>query len=180
MRIQMRGALYSVIMALVNARGQVSARDWLTRVFSWVEDVVYVGLGALLAASALALLATAAHAFWLNLVAGTLSKNIVELLDRLLLILLIVEVTYTVQVSFREHKLTPEPFLMVGLIAVVRRLLVLTAELPQMLEKADPLVFRQVAIELGLLAGLIVALVASLVMLRRQPIGTVAERGQKG
>lgn len=161
----------------MKARQEGSTRDWLTRIFSWVEDAVYVGLGVLLAVSALMLLATAAHALWLNIVAGTLSENIVDLLDRLLLILLIVEVTYTVQVSFREHKLTPEPFLMVGLIAVVRRLLVLTAELPQMLEKADPVVFRQVAIELGLLAVLIVALVASLVMLRRQPLGTVAERG---
>ena len=163
----------------MSAPQPASTRDWLTRVFSWVEDIVYVGLGALLAASALMLLVAAANAFWLYLRAGTLSENIVELLDRLLLILLIVEVTYTVQVSFREHKLTPEPFLMVGLIAVVRRLLVLTAELPQMLEKADALVFRQVAIELGLLGALIVALVTSLVMLRRQPLGTVAERGQK-
>ena len=161
----------------MSARQQESARDWLTRVFGWVEDVVYVGLGALLAGCAVTLLVTGAHTFWLYLVGGTLSENIVELLDRLLLILLIVEVTYTVQVSFREHKLTPEPFLMVGLIAVVRRLLVLTAELPQMLEKADPVIFRQVAIELGLLALLIVALVASLVMLRRQPVGVVAERG---
>jgi uncharacterized membrane protein (DUF373 family) len=161
----------------MSARQQESTRDWLTRIFSWVEDAVYVGLGVLLAAAALVLLVTAAQAFWVNLRAGSLSDNIVELLDRLLLILLIVEVTYTVQVSFREHKLTPEPFLMVGLIAVVRRLLVLTAELPQMLEKADPAVFRQVSIELALLGFLIVALVASLVMLRRQPLGTVAERG---
>ena len=36
---------------------------------------------------------------------------IIDLLDRLLLILMIVEVMYTVQVSFREHALAPEPFL---------------------------------------------------------------------
>jgi hypothetical protein len=84
---------------------------------------------------------------------------------------------YTVQVSFREHTLAPEPFLVVGLIAVVRRLLVLTAELPQMLEKADPAVFRQVSIELALLGFLNIALVGSLVMLRRRPVGPVAARG---
>jgi hypothetical protein len=83
---------------------------------------------------------------------------------------------YTVQVSFREHTLAPEPFLVVGLIAVVRRLLVLTAELPRMLERADPALFRQVSIELALLALLIVALVMSLVMLRRRPLGPVAQR----
>jgi len=161
----------------MNARKQESTRDWLTKVFSWVEDIVYIGLGALLAGCAITLLGSSVYAFWQNLVAGSLPANIVELLDRLLLILLIVELMYTVQVSFREHTLAPEPFLVVGLIAVVRRLLVLTAELPQMLEKADPAVFRQVSTELALLALLIVALVASLVMLRRRPLGVVAERG---
>lgn len=155
---------------------QESPRDFLSKAFSRVEDVVYVGLGALLSGFALILLVTGAITFGQQVMAGTVSDNIVELLDRLLLILLIVEVLYTVQVSFREHTLAPQPFLLVGLIAVVRRLLVLTAELPQMLEKADPVIFRQVATELALLALLIVSLVASLVMLRRQPGGTVAER----
>lgn len=41
----------------------------------------------------------------------------------------------TVQVSFREHALVPEPFLIVGLIAAIRRLLVLTAEFAPLLEK---------------------------------------------
>lgn len=161
----------------MHARQQESARHWLSNAFSWIEDIVYVGLGALLAGCALTLLATAALAFWQYLMAGSLSENIIQLLDRLLLILLIVEVMYTVQVSFREHTLVPEPFLIIGLIAVVRRLLVLTAELPHMLEKADPVVFRQVSIELALLALLIVALVASLVLLRRRPVGAVAVRG---
>jgi hypothetical protein len=35
---------------------------------------------------------------------------------------------YTVHVSFREHVLTAPPFLLVALIAAVRRILVLTAE----------------------------------------------------
>jgi hypothetical protein len=161
----------------MSKQGGESTRDWLTRIFGWVEDIIYIGLGVLLAAAALTLLVTAGHTFWVNLLEGTLSQNMIGMLDRMLLILLIVEVTYTVQVSIREHGLAPEPFLLVGLIAVVRRLLVLTAELPQMLEKADPLIFRQVAIELGLLGVLIVALVASLVLLRRHPLGTVAERG---
>jgi len=153
---------------------QDAARDWVTKGFGWIEDIVYVGLGALLAGCALTLLATATLAFWQHLMAGSLPPNIVQLLDRLLLILLIIEVMYTVQVSFREHALAPEPFLIVGLIAVVRRLLVLTADLPHMLEEADPLLFRQVSIELALLALLIVTLVASLFLLRRRPAGAVA------
>lgn len=60
---------------------------------------------------------------------------------------------------------------------VIRRLLVLTAKLPQVLEKADALIFRQVSIELALLALMIVALVVSLVVLRRRPVEAVADRG---
>jgi hypothetical protein len=52
-------------------------------------------------------------------------------LDRVLLIIIFAEVLYTVQVSLRQHVLQPGPFLVVGLIAVTRRILVLTAELPK-------------------------------------------------
>ncbi len=38
----------------------------------------------------------------------------VDLLDQILLILMVLEILYTVQVSFREHVLSPEPFLVVG------------------------------------------------------------------
>jgi uncharacterized membrane protein (DUF373 family) len=160
----------------MNAQRQESARNWVAKAFSSIEDVVYVGLGLLLAGCALTLLVSGALEFWQHLIARSLSENIVPVLDRFLLILLIIEVMYTVQVSFREHSLAAEPFLMVGLIAVIRRLLVLTAELPQLLEKADPAKFHQVSIELALLSLMIVMLVASLVLLRRRPVGAVADR----
>jgi nitroreductase len=118
----------------MNAKQEESARTWVAKAFRWVEDVVYVGLGILLAGCALTLLGSGALTFWQQLMARSLPENIVQLLDRLLLILLIIEVMYTVQVSFREHSLAPEPFLIVGLIAVIRRLLVLTAALPQLVE----------------------------------------------
>src|SRR5258705_699021 len=144
-------------------------RESIVQGFMQVEGVVYVGLGTLLAAIALVLLVAAAVAFVRALLGETLPDHAVELLDRILLILMIVELLYTVQVSFREHALVPEPFLIVGLIAAVRRLLVLTAEFARFLEKGDG-AFRGAMLELGLLTGMIVALVGSLVILRqRQP-----------
>ncbi|HSE93253.1 MAG TPA: phosphate-starvation-inducible PsiE family protein [Methylomirabilota bacterium] len=97
------------------------------------------------------------------------------LLDRVLLILVFVEVLYTVQVSFREHALVPEPFLIVGLIAAIRRVLVLTAELAELTERGEG-AFRNAIVEPGLLTALIVALVLSLVLLRRRPPHAVADR----
>jgi len=106
-------------------------RAWAARAFTVVEDVVYLGLGLLLAGCSIALLVSSGISFGQNLVAKSLGTNIVPLLDRILLILLVIELLYTVQVSFREHGLIPEPFLLVGLIAGIRRVLVLTAQLAQ-------------------------------------------------
>jgi len=92
---------------------------------------------------------------------------LIELIENLLLILLVVEILYTVQVSFREHTLAPEPFLLIGLIAAVRRVLVITAELAEPRMNTED-VFRHLMIELGVLTVLILALVASVMMLRRK------------
>jgi len=143
--------------------------------FTRVEDLVYVGLGALLAATAIVLLAVGVYDFVVLLVSGALPTNVVGLLDRILLILMIVEILYTVQVSFREHMLVPEPFLIVGLIAAVRRILVTTAEFSRMIEQGGE-AFRNAIIELALLTVLVVALVASLLMLKRRPGAVGAER----
>jgi hypothetical protein len=57
-----------------------------------------------------------------------------------------IEILYPVQVSFREHGLVPEPFVLVAMIAAVRRILVLTAEFGKLMERGAP-VFRYAMIE---------------------------------
>jgi uncharacterized membrane protein (DUF373 family) len=150
-------------------------RAWVARAFTGVEDIVYLGLGLLLAGSSIALLVSGVIGFVQGLMARTLTGNIVPLLDRILLILLVVELLYTVQVSFREHGLIPEPFLLVGLIAAIRRVLVLTAEFAQVHDEPET-VFKHFVIELIVLTVLILALVISLVLLRKRGVAAVAER----
>jgi uncharacterized membrane protein (DUF373 family) len=132
-----------------------------------VEDIVYAGLGVVLAVAAFALLFAALKSFMSAVFARALPIQIVTLLDQILLILLIVELLYTVQVSFRERGLLVEPFLVVALIAVIRRILVLTAELPKLSETAGT-VFNHALLELALLTVMVVVLVAALIMLQRQ------------
>src|ERR1700756_2449365 len=104
-----------------------SVRDLFVRGLSLVEDTVYVGLGFLLTVVAIALLFVALRGT-LSWIFGTgLHNHIVELLDQMLAVLLVIELLYTVQVSFRAHGLVAEPFLVVALIAVIRRVLVITA-----------------------------------------------------
>ncbi len=141
-------------------------RRAVVRTLALVEDGVYVGLGILLSGSAVVLLVAGAIIFVQALMAGSLVGQMVELLDQILLVLLVIELLYTVQVSFREHGLVAEPFLVVALIAVVRRILVLTAEMPK-LPQATESVFRHAILELGLLSVLVLVLVGSLVLLQR-------------
>jgi uncharacterized membrane protein (DUF373 family) len=141
-------------------------RQWLTVGFAHAEDAIYVGLGLLLVITAFTLLVNELIYFARYVSAGTLTQNVVSLLDRILLVIIFVEVLYTVQVSFSQHILRPEPFLIVSMIAVTRRILVLTAELQQLV-KEKPDAFYNAMIELGLLTVLIIALVVCLRLLSR-------------
>ena len=87
------------------------------RTLSSVEDLVYVGLGILLTIVAVTLLIIALKSVVLALWTRALGGQAVNLLDQILLILLVIELLYTVQVSFRERGLIAEPFLVVELIA---------------------------------------------------------------
>ena len=142
-------------------------REKISSVFTRVEDVTYVGLGVLLAVSALFLLIAAAWSLIEGLSFSGIAKDLtVEVLDQILLVLMIIEILSTVQVSFREHVLTPEPFLVVGLIAAIRRILIITAEFSNPSEVLEA-AFRNAMFELGLLTILIFSLVFSLYFLKK-------------
>ena len=72
------------------------------------------------------------------------------------------------RVSLRTHTLQPEPFLLVGLIAGIRRILVITAEAWN-LRDVDQAAFDRAMLELGILTVMTLAIVASVILLRRFP-----------
>jgi hypothetical protein len=100
---------------------------------------------------------------------------IINLLDRVLLVVMLVELLYTVQISFREHALVPEPFLIVGLIAATRRVLVVTAEFAN-LAQAGGAVLLNAMLELALLTVMILVFVTALVLLRKRAPQAAADR----
>ena len=142
------------------------ARQAVVQSLSSVEDIVYVGLGLLLTIAAVTLLLIALKSVVVTLWHRALGAQIVNILDQILLILLVIELLYTVQVSFRERGLIAEPFLVVALIAVIRRILVLTAEVAR-LPEAGEVVFRHAMLELGVLTVMVMVLVGSLIMLEK-------------
>ena len=140
-------------------------RRFIVQGLSLVEDIVYVGLGILLAIAAFSLLVLALKDAGLAIWNHSFGAQVVGLLDQILLVLLVIELLYTVQVSFREHSLLAEPFLVVALIASIRRILIVTAEISK-LPEANETAFRHSMYELVVLTVLVLALVGSLIMLQ--------------
>ena len=87
---------------------------------------------------------------------------------------MVLEILHTIRVSIKEHQLLCEPFLIVGLIASVRRILVLSVEAAYVSEITNE-AFQKAMIESGILAFLILIFVSSIVLLRKfkchKPIG---------
>ncbi|MFQ5847970.1 MAG: phosphate-starvation-inducible PsiE family protein [Candidatus Methylomirabilales bacterium] len=154
-------------------KGDLQSKIYETRdqFFRWLglgEDAIYLLAGGLLAATAVFLLVSTAGIFLEATKVGNLRSHSIEILDSLLLILMLVEILYTIRLAVREHTLVMEPFLIVALIASVRRILILTPEAAEF-TRTDPGAFRNAMLELGLLTLLILVLVISIAILRRYP-----------
>jgi uncharacterized membrane protein (DUF373 family) len=63
-----------------------------------------------------------------KIIEGSYVAGMMHLLDRVLLALMLAEIIYTVWRITRTRKLESEPFLIVGIIAAIRRMLIVTAE----------------------------------------------------
>jgi hypothetical protein len=97
-----------------------------------------------------------------------------RVLNELLIVLMLAEILHTVRISIRSHVLVTEPFLVVGLIASIRRILVISLEMATLDKEAawtnaSAIAFRNSMIELGLLSLLVLILVFSITLLRRYP-----------
>jgi uncharacterized membrane protein (DUF373 family) len=143
-----------------------------TFLFLHTEHAIYAILGLLLAATAVLALFDAGR---LTLEAGHTfgrAPQLLEVVDRLLFLLMLVEILHTVRVSMRSGKLTCEPFLIVGLIASIRRVLVITLQSSELTHAKDLppekfALFQAAMIELGVLAGLIIVMVFAIFLLHR-------------
>jgi len=88
----------------------------------------------------------------------------VLVLDRVLMVLIIAEIAATLRAVLLYHEIAAEPFLFIGLIACVRRILIVTAASEQVHsdKELDRLLF-----ELGALGLLVIGIAAAIFMIRR-------------
>lgn len=135
----------------------------LVTLLNYAERAIYYG-------AALALLVTVGMLF-VAVVASLLAvfetgplETALTILDRVLLIFIFVELLNTIEIFVRENEIVAGPFLLVGLIAVVRRILLLTAEAEQTIGTQE---FQNLIIELGVLTALVISLAAALYFTNR-------------
>jgi uncharacterized membrane protein (DUF373 family) len=114
------------------------------------QDLVTVAVGVVLIVLAAVLAVSGVVDFVRDVQKVSVAAAAVNLLDRVLLVLILVEIVHTVVLSLRAHRLAAQPFIVVGLVAVIRRILFLLSN-----ENKIP------TDELALLIGMVVAFVAA-------------------
>jgi phosphate starvation-inducible membrane PsiE len=97
---------------------------------------------------------------------GSIRDVAIDILDTVLLVMMTMEIVYTVAVSLESHALVAEPFLIIGAIAAIRRMLVITAEGTK-IQAGRPAEFNSLLAELALLAFIVIAMASSIYVLRR-------------
>ncbi len=140
--------------------------------FLWMEHATYVALGVLLSLTAVMALAATVALMWSSLGNWTSDEAVLQIIDRLLFVLMVVEILHTVRASMRTGGLTCEPFLVVGLIASIRRVLVIALRSSQTTKQNDmsdgaERLFRASMEELIVLALLIVVMVGAIYVMHR-------------
>jgi len=125
-------------------------------VLEHTQDFVSVIVGVLLALLAGVVLVLGVVDFFRDVTSGPVETAVVNLLYRVLLVLILVEIMHTVVLSLRAHHLVTQPLLAVGLVAVIRKILfVLSSE-----ETVS-------TSELALLIAMIGVFVAALILVSR-------------
>jgi len=145
------------------------ATGTISKYFLKVEHAIYIALGGLLSVLALVALTHAALDVFRSLQSWNEAHRVFRVMAQLLFALMLAEILHTVRVSMRSGVLQAEPFLIVGLIASIRRVLVITlqsSEQDQGSPTAGTASFQAAMIELGVLGMLILVMVVSIYLIR--------------
>ncbi|CDQ43945.1 phosphate-starvation-inducible PsiE family protein [Mycolicibacterium neoaurum] len=135
------------------------------RVLSIVEDAVYWGIAVILVAGAVALLVAQVKTMFSLLDAPT-SNVMLELLDGVLLIFIFVELLYAVRTSLRSHEIAVEPFLIVGILACIKEIVVQSVEAAKLVGQGPE--FARTIVQTGVLGALVLVLAIAAWVLRQR------------
>jgi uncharacterized membrane protein (DUF373 family) len=133
------------------------------RVFAGAENVVYGGIALLLVVTALVLLVQAAGQL-LSIRDTPVQDVTIEVLDTLLLVFIVVELLFAVRATLVKRELVAEPFLLVGIIASIKEIVVLSVKAAEQVGKGA--VFDDQIKEIAVLGVLVLLLAVAAWLLR--------------
>jgi uncharacterized membrane protein (DUF373 family) len=136
------------------------------RLLHVLETAIYITVGVFLTVAAGFLLVGTVNDLRDAISNGSNAIDIgVLVLDRILLMLIVAELVYTLGLVIHTHELSAEPFLFIGLIAVVRRTLIVTASIESFPAAGRGL--TNLLLQLGALSLLAIALSVAVFLVRR-------------
>ena len=145
------------------------------RVLRVAEAAVYAIVGAALVASAVIVLVALTYHLVRDLDEGA-EPAITGALDSLLLVFILLELLAGVRAIMTQRKLVAEPFLIVGIIASIKEVIVITLA-AQESRGRDAAAFDDAMIEIGVLGALVLALAVANLLMRRKEREPAEEEG---
>lgn len=139
----------------------IKFQDRMDKYFHIVENGIYLVISTILLATVAILVYDVILKF--IFIHDNLVREIVEIIDNTLLILMVVEILYTIRVSVREHTLCAEPFIIVAMIASIRRILLISVESAYMTDN-----FQHNMIEISILGLLIFIFSISIILMHKK------------
>ena len=146
--------------------GERPKNPTVTDAFTRIEHWITIGIGSILIIATLLLLTGTLAGVWDVVRHWPATDNIFLIVDKLLFTLMLVEILHTVRQSITSNQIHVEPFLIVGVIASVRRILIVTVEVANEGSGQDTTQFYHAMIELGVLGALTLVLIVSIYLAR--------------
>ena len=138
-------------------------RSWIAALLGYGEFLIDTVVAFALIGGGAILLGVVMYDFVRDLGRVPFIAQVLELLSGLLLVFIFTELITTIRVVIARRRMVVEPFLFVGIVAAIRRLIVISAEAENLLGTAQ---FRDVILEIGVLAGTVLLLGATVLLLR--------------
>ncbi|HEV3402329.1 MAG TPA: phosphate-starvation-inducible PsiE family protein [Acidimicrobiales bacterium] len=125
------------------------------------EDIIYALTALLLAGGALIVLGVAVYHFATDVSKGV-EDAIEATLNSLLIVFILVELLAAMRQAIDEHMLVAEPFLLVGILAAIKEMVVVSTFKIETQKTSD------VVLKIGVLAGVVIGLAIAILVLRRK------------
>jgi uncharacterized membrane protein (DUF373 family) len=147
-----------------SADSKHSRRAWVAVVLGYAELFLNTAVALALGVGGVVLFGVVMYEFVHGIGHGPFVGRVLALLSGLLLVFIFTELIITLRVAIATRQVKAEPFLVVGIVASIRRVIVVGAEAENLLGTPR---FRDVMLEIGVLTATVLVLGVTVFVMRR-------------